>query len=126
MTRKSLVVSALVLAVVTAATVAYAGSALQLYVGCGLDYIKHVNFNSGSGAQTILLLKNEYGGDTNVQIKIGARATDGTTLWQTRTINLRCGETRSLSFVWSKNITDLNFIQLIRLSPPQKRPTTEP
>ena len=50
MKRKSLVMSALVLAVMTAATMAYAGSALQLYVGCGLDYIKHVNFNSGASA----------------------------------------------------------------------------
>lgn len=116
MTKRGMVIGALTLAVMTAATVAYAGSALQLYADCGLDYIKHVNFNSGSGAQTWLLIQNEGRGDTNVQVKIGARAADGSTLWQTRTIFLRCGETRSLTFVWSKNITDLNFIQLLRLN----------
>ena len=120
MTKKSLVLGALVLAVVSAATVAYAGSALQLYAGCGLDYIKHVNFNTGGGAQTVLLLKNQYGGETNVLIKIGARATDGSNVAQSRTINLNCGETRSVTFAWSKNITDLNFIQLIRVTPPRK------
>ena len=117
MTKRGLVLGALVLAVVSSATVAYAGSALQLYAGRGLDYIKHVNFNVGAGAQTLLLLKNEKGfPDAIVQVKIAARAADGSNVSQTRTIFLRDGETRSLTFVWSKNITDLNFIKLIRQS----------
>ena len=112
MSKKRLVLGALVFAIVTAATFVYAASALQLYAGAGVSYIKHVNFSTNSSAQTTLLLK-KLDGAGNVQIKISARAVDGPTLTQSRTISLRDGETRSLVFVWSKPITDLNFIQLI-------------
>jgi len=117
MTKRGLLIGALALAVVTATTTAYAGSALQLYAGTDLRYVKHVNFNTASGANTTLLLKNEAS-EVLVQVRVGAQATDGTTLWQTRSICLRPLETRSLVFVWSKNITDLNFIQLIRVTAP--------
>ena len=114
MTKQGFGIAILVVAIAAAATAAYAASALQLYEGRGLTYIKHVNFNSDAGAQTTLLLKNSSCGATNVQIKIGALATDGTNLSQTRTIALGRGETRSVLFNWNKNITDLNFIQLLR------------
>ena len=112
MSKRGLVIGALVFALGTAATFVYAASALQLYASAGVSYIKHVNFETSSGAQTTLLLQKNGGAGT-VQIKISARAVDGTTLTQYRTIALRNGETRSLVFVWSKPITDLNFIQLI-------------
>lgn len=110
--KKGLWIGVLILAIATAATLAYAGSALQLFTSGGVDYIKHVNFNAGSGAQTTLLIQKDRA-PGNVQIKISARATDGTTLSQSRTIHLNSNETRSLVFTWNKPITDLNFIQLI-------------
>ena len=84
-TKKGLMIGALVLAIAMAASAAYAGSALQLYTNCGVDYIKHVNFLTPTSATTTLLLK-KVNGEGTVQIKIPARATDGSTLSQYRTI----------------------------------------
>lgn len=102
---------ALLLAVFAFAAFAYASSSAQIYVGgCGLQYVKHVN-NLPSGNTTLWVRNN--GGEQRVRIKFSARAADGTNVFRTIDASLRSREERPFAVAWGKEITDLNFIQII-------------
>jgi len=113
-----------VVVAVAAASAAYAGSALQLYEQGGIQYVKHVNYNAGSSAKTWLLIKN-CGAPGTVQVKYSARALDGTQVGGTQFVGLRSGESRTLWLAYSKPITDLNFLQLLKKAK-EKAPPEEP